>query len=622
MKLHVSLPKTGSERRSRPALCSPKAAAQRDTNALRASEAQHVLGLLAMQSGDIQAASRLFVHAIQLGGPLAEYCVNLGLALRRQGNDQAAAACFRQAIDREPGCAAAHFYLACLFRDHKETNEAIAAFEQAVRCKSDFAEAYFELGNLQHQMSRLEEAAASYRQAIAANRSHARAYFNLGVTLTRLEQWQAAIAAYQQAVQVKPDYAEGYNNLANLLHAHGHLAIAIDFYEKALAASPDYVEAHYNRALALQDFDRPADAVRAYHEVICRQPDHAEAYNNLGNALLALGRPHDALGAYRETLRREPEHAEGHWNLGLAHLLLGNFEAGWEGYEWRFRKIAPRKLPQARWDGGQLDGRRILLHAEQGLGDTLQFVRYAPMVRSRGGSVILECQPPLVDLLRQSNCADRVIGQGQPLPEFDCHVPLLSLPYIFQTRLDTIPAANSYLVPEPEPVEEWRNHLATWSGALRVGLVWSGNPQQKVNRHREVPIGEFEMLSDIPGVEFFCVQQGPQAAEAAAAPAGLRLHELPRTLRDFSDTAGLLANLDLVITVDTSIAHLAGALGRPVWTLLCFAADWRWLLDREDSPWYSSMRLFRQSEPQRWKPVLERVRAELMKARDAGSYPR
>jgi tetratricopeptide (TPR) repeat protein len=468
----------------------------------------------------------------------------------------------------------------------------------------------FDLGNVLHIMGRHDDAATCYEKAINLQPTHAEAWYNLGVARSIQARLSDAIACYQEALRLRPNYTDAHNNLGTLLQALGRDAEAVEHYRKA-----DSVEARYNLGLWLQQRDRPEDAELEYRRVLERNPGHAEACNNLGNVALALGRAEDALCSYLRALELNANHAEAHWNLALTQLLLGQFEDGWRGYEWRFLQTTAeqRQFPEPLWDGSPLDGRRILLHAEQGLGDVLQFIRYAPLVHDRGGRVTLECHPPLIRLLASVRGVDRLVELGKALPEYDCHAPLLSLPRIFGTRLETIPSETSYLKPDPERVRHWRAALERWPRP-RVALTWSGNPDHKENSKRSLPAEALVQLA-IPGVCFFALQKGPP--EILEAPPALHLHWIEDESTDLSDTAAILEHLDLVISVDTSIAHLAGALGRPVWTLLPFAADWRWLRGREDCPWYPTMRLFRQERRGDWGSVLVRVREELQK-----HYPR
>jgi tetratricopeptide (TPR) repeat protein len=574
------------------------------------ADALHLLGLIASEAGYHEAASALIVRAIEIGGPAPLYCVNLGIALGRQGKFSEAAACFRQALEANPGDGKTHARLGSALLAQGRLREAAESFRSSLRSDPRVAETHFELGNALHAMNSLEEAAQSYLAALACEPAHAEASHNLGVTRTMQHRPDDAIAAYERAIHIRPHYPEPHNNLGTLMQALGRDDRAIYHYGQALRFAPDSLEVRYNLALLDQERERLEEAAAGYRELLGRKPDHAEAQTNLGNTLLALNRPGEAIRCYRQTLTEDPESVEGHWNLGLANLLLGRFEEGWKGHEWRFRQndAKARVFPQPMWDGSPLGGRSILLHCEQGLGDTLQFVRYAPLVKQRGGRVILECQEPLYRLLTGVRGVDRLISSGRPLPPFDCHAPLLSLPGIFQTALDTIPAKVPYIRVGRAEVGRWRRKIEERMGertGLKVGLTWAGNPRHKNDRNRSLASGELGTLAGLDQVVFFGLQKAP------AKPSGLETIDLLEPSADFLDTAAILLNLDLLISVDTSVAHLAGALGKPVRTLLPTAPDWRWMLGRADSPWYPSMKLYRQTRRKDWSEALERLRAEL-----------
>jgi hypothetical protein len=333
-------------------------------------------------------------------------------------------------------------------------------------------------------------------------------------------------------------------------------------------------------------------------------------------ALKDAGKPTEAAACHQDALRLEPDYANAHFNLAQAYLLVGRFEEGWIEYEWRkrHRGFVMPTLPASspHWDGTPLDGRTIYLAAEQGLGDTLQFIRYARPVKERGGRVIVACPKPLVRLLRGCAGIDVLLDQGEAMPPCDVHAPLLSLPGIFHTNLATIPAPHSYLAAEPELVQAMRPILGDRPG-LKVGIAWQGDPKNPNDRWRSAPLFAFAPLAAVPGVILFSLQKGPGEEQLRQAADQFPISGIEKYVANFPDTAAVMKNLDLVITVDTAITHLAGALGAPVWVALPFAPDWRWLLDREDSPWYPTMRLYRQKELGNWDEVFERIAADLRK---------
>jgi hypothetical protein len=437
---------------------------------------------------------------------------------------------------------------------------------------------------LQHyQAGRLHEAELLYRQVLQAQPEHPDALHALGVIAYDVGQYEPAVTYIKKALETNPNVAEFHNHIGAAYRAQGRL-------EEATA--------HYQRALALM-------------------PQYAEAYNNLGNVLQERGLWKDAMDCFRRAVTLKPDYAQAHFSHAMTRLLFGNFSEGWSEYEWRWGitvlKLEGQALPQPLWDGSKISGRTILLHAEQGLGDTIQFIRYVPLVAKLGAQVIVQCQPELKSLLDRVEGMTCLKAKGEPLPAFDLQAPLLSLPLAFATTADTIPAHVPYLSAEPKLVAAWKRRLGAKRRALRVGLAWAGRQTHTNDRNRSCPLAIFAPLAGVRDVTFYSLQKGEAAREAAAPPEGMTLIDLAGALSDFAETAALISQLDLVISVDTAVAHLAGAMGRPVWTLLPFAPDWRWLLVREDSPWYPTMRLFRQNRLGDWPEVFTQV-AEALKS--------
>jgi hypothetical protein len=420
-----------------------------------------------------------------------------------------------------------------------------------------------------------------------------------------------ASRAYSQAVTCRPAYAEAWNNLALIEHARRRFDAAETAYRRALTARPTYRDALYNFALLLQQQERLQEAIVLYERLLALHPDFAEAHNNLGNCHLKLNQLPAAKSHYAETLSLQASHKEAPWNLGFASLLDGELESGWLGYEYRLaqRNVDPRRFQAPRWNGQIQSGQSILVHHEQGLGDTIQFARYLHLLVRGGMEVDVLCQPALEALL------SRIGGLRGCSSQFDTsrpnrwQVPFPSLPYHFRTSLDSIPAFVPYLSAEPAKIAEWRELVAALPPGAKVGLVWQGNPKHENDRNRSIPLAHLAELFGIPGVHLCSLQKG-----VAREQIPLSFTDLGRLFQDFSDTAAAVVNLDLVISVDTSVAHLAGALGKPVWILLPYAPDWRWLLHRSDSPWYPSARLFRQPMPGDWASVLRQVQTELREA--------
>lgn len=423
---------------------------------------------------------------------------------------------------------------------------------------------------------------------------------------------------YERLLRKNPKDPDALNLLGVVLASQGQLGRGIQFMRRAVAAYPAFPDALSNLGKALLDDGQPDAALPQLDRALVHAPADPVILNNRGNALLALGRTPEALESYRRAQAIRPDFAEAATNEGLALLALGDLPRGWQAYEnrWRLPALAPFRqgFTMPLWTGAQdLDGKRLLLHAEQGLGDTLQFCRYATLAATRGAQVLLETQAPLTRLLGTLDGVSQVITQGEPRPAADFHCPLMSLPLAFATDLDNIPALIPYLHADPARVAAWQGRLAAEPRPW-IGLVWAGNPRRddpeanSVDQRRSMKLARFAGLG---GATFVSLQKGEPAREARQPPAGLRLLDWTQELADFADTAALVAALDLVIGVDTSVIHLAGALGVPVWVLNRYDRCWRWLRGREDSPWYPTMRLFTQPRPGDWASVLAAVRQAL-----------
>jgi Flp pilus assembly protein TadD len=462
-----------------------------------------------------------------------------------------------------------------------------------------------------HQAGRLSQARDLYQQILAQQPDHAGALHLSGVIALQEGRNDLAVDLIGKAIALGPSSPEAHCNLGIALQEKGQLTGAVAAYRRAIALKPNYPAAHSNLGAALRDTDKLDEAIAAFRQAIALGPSFADAHSNLGIALRDKGQLDDAITAYRQALALKPDYPEAHHNLALLLLLRGDFLAGWNEFEWRWRcKQFPspcRTFDQPQWDGSDLAGRTILLHAEQGFGDTIQLIRYVPLVASRRGKVILQCGPELQRLLGRTTGIARWVGPGGDLPPFDIHCPLLSLPRAFGTTLQSIPQAVPYLQADAEGVERWRRELAADGGRFRVGLAWAGRPTHRNDRNRSLSLSTLAPLAQARGMTFYSLQKGEAGKQAANPPAGLELVDWTAELNDFADTAALIANLDLVISVDTAVVHLAGAMAKPAWTLLPFVPDWRWLLEREDSPWYPTMRLFRQPSRGDWGSVIARV---------------
>lgn len=424
----------------------------------------------------------------------------------------------------------------------------------------------------------------------------------LGLTLCQAGAYRQADFQFRKLLLMDPEFPDAALGLGHCQHMMKNYVEALTIYDQVLTASPHNVAAWNNRGTTLLEMGRFEEAAASFYRALELAPNLHDARIALATCCQALGRVEEALAACNTVLSAAPEHAEAHWNRGLLLLLKGNYPEGWQEYEWRWLKrnftSSLRDFPQPLWRGEALAGRTILIHAEQGFGDTLQFCRYVPLVAARGVRIVFECHPPLLELMKSLAGDVRVISMGQPLPDFDLHIPLMSLPLILGTTLDNIPAAAPYLAPPEVRSLFWHGQIAD-GDFLKVGLCWAGKGYP--DPRRSCPVELLTLLANVGTVSWYSLQKGWERTLP------FPMTDLTTHLHDFADTAALISQLDLVITIDTSVAHLAGALGKPTWVMLTHAPDWRWLLDREDSPWYPSARLFRQDEPGAWEYVIRRV---------------
>jgi Tfp pilus assembly protein PilF len=433
----------------------------------------------------------------------------------------------------------------------------------------------------------------------------------------RAGQLGEAEAIYRQVVSRQPGRHDLLQQLAQLAHQAGRVEESLELMRRAVAMAPGAGDYHSNLAMLLSTLGRFEEAIPEYRQALAINPNHPEPYNNYGNLLRETGRAAEAEAAFRRAIELGGSESA-RWNLSFMLLIRGAFAEGWPAYEARLRMAGfpIRKFAQPMWDGGDLRGRTILLHWEQGLGDTFNFIRYAPLVKQRGGRVVMLCQREVFRLLAHQNHlgVEKWVADGEDLPAFDVHRPLLSLPGIFGTTFETIPREVPYLFADATMTQAWRERLAPEAGP-KIGLVWGGSPTPIHNRKRSTTLAALAPLAEASGVTFVSLQKGDPAAEAKFPPHGLKLLDYTPELKDFADTAALISALDLVISIDTGVAHLAGALAKPTWVLLPFVPDWRWFNDRADSPWYPTTHLFRQSRLGDWTSPIRAAAEELKRRR-------
>ena len=542
--------------------------------------------------------------------------IKQGLALHQKGKYGEAQAIYEQALEIQDDHFDALQLLGALSAQTKQLTKAVDYLTKALQINPDHAACYSNRGIALKELGRLNEALASYDQAISIKPDYADAYSNRGIALKELGRLEEALESCDKAIQLNPDYADAYSNRGIALKELGRLEEALESCDKAIQLNPDYAAAYSNRGIALKELGRLNEALASYDQAISIKPDYAHAYSNRGNTLKELGRLEEALESYKKSISLKPDNANVYWNLSLCHLLGGNFKDGWQGYEWRWQSTKISKIAGARNFSGQLwlgseslTDKTILLYAEQGLGDTIQFCRYVPLVAELGAKVILEVQRPLVGLLKNIEGVNKIIAKGDTLTTFDFQCPLLSLPLAFKTELHTIPPVSHHITSDENKVAKWQTKLGK-KGNFRVGLVWSGSTIHEDDHNRSLSLAQ--IVPHLPShLDYVCLQKELRGADQALLAQRNDIKYFGDALEDFTDTAALCELMDVVISVDTSVAHLAGTMGRPTWVLLPFGPDWRWLLNRDDSPWYSSIKLYRQDKVGDWSSVLRKIKADL-----------
>ncbi|MBF0194732.1 MAG: tetratricopeptide repeat protein [Magnetococcales bacterium] len=606
------------------------------------------LGVALYSLGRVEEVATAQKKAISIKPDYAEAYSSLGNALKELGEFDEAVLCLQKALSIKPDYADAYYNLGNSLKEQGKLDKAIANLKKAITIQPDYIKAYNKIGNIKKKQGKLDEAVDSYQKAITINPNFADAYNNLSVVLIDQGKWDKAvancrkvislnpdiaithfnlgnalkeqgkldeaIASYNKAISIKPDFKKAYLNIGNTLKEQGKFDEAIARYKKIISITPDYAIAHSNIGIILQEQGKVDEAVARYKKAISIKPDYAEAHSNFGNTLQEQGKLDEAIARYKKAISIKPDLAEAHNNLGVSLLLSGDFENGWVEYEWwrKCKDNIPISLSKPLWDGTSLEGKTILLHCDQGLGDNLQFVRYTELIKKKGATVALLCPQPLQAIFKTVNSIDCLITNSSLIPPHDYQASLLSLPMIFRTTLESIPNKVPYLHTDQKLVDKYANLMANLEG-FKVGIVWSGNPKFKNNKNRSIGADFMAKLLDVQGCIFISLQKEAKDDELKIFSKRSNFLDLSDHLEDFAETAAVMANLDLVISSDTSVIHLAGAIGKPAWALLMFNPDWRWLLKKDDSPWYPTLRLFRQPAPRKWKIVIEGVVNKLLK---------
>jgi tetratricopeptide (TPR) repeat protein len=581
-------------------------------------------GNILLLKGDLQGALDAFGTAIKHKPDYAGAYYNIGNALLGNKQLDEAAESYRQALRIEPDYAEVHCALGVALQGQGLLEEAAASQQRALQINPDLAEAHANLGNVAQDLysrgnvlldeGKWDDAVAIFQTVLGIKPDFVEAHNNLAIALQELGRPEDAAASYRRALEIRPDYAEAHFNLGNTLRGLRQFEGAAACYRRALEIKPDFVAAHNNLGMVLQELGQLEDSVESYRHALKLQPEYVDAHFNLGKVLKAIGQFEDAMECYRRTITIRPDYAEVHFNLGLLLLSQGRYSEAWPEYEARYdpsfsaRNSIPPDLPFLQWRGESLTGKSIVVWPEQGFGDKIQFARYFPLLKTRGvSSLTLVCKPSLMALLEKADGVDAVVAQSEAasLPFHDYWAFSMSLPLHFATTVETIPAKLPYLSAPPERINRWRSRLPT--GGLKVGLVWKGSPAHTNDANRSLPsLSILEPLWSVPGVTFISLQKGQGEEEAATPTVGQPIIDLGPEIQDFADTAAIVAQLDLVICIDSAVAHLTGALNKPCWVLLpAIGVDWRWHQERTDSPWYPGvMRLFRQTKAGDWMATI------------------
>jgi tetratricopeptide (TPR) repeat protein len=544
-------------------------------------DCQHLLGVISYQRGDCLAAVRQIDAALKINSRIADAHLNRGNALKKL----------------------------------KRFDEALASYDKAIALKGEPDPAMLNCrGSVLRDLGRLDEALADLDLAVSLNPNLVEAFNNRGNVFSDMGRLDEALSDYDRAIALKPDNADAFNNRGNLHKQFGENEQALQDYEKATTLKPDYPQAFYNYGTTLCDLRRFDAALTQFARAIALRSDYAEAFYNRGTALMALRRIDDALADFAQALALKPDYPEAAWNRGLCNLLVGRWREGWPDYErrWETDQTPPHWHAYGRpqWAGQEhIRGKTLLLHSEQGHGDTIMAARFVRPLIERGARVILDAPAALAPLLERIDGVT-LTRPGEPAPAFDLYCPLMSLPRALDVTLETLRPEAAYLTAPPAHVEKWRERLRRSQG-LKVGINWAGNPTFRHDETRSIGLARMLPLLAQSGVQFFALQKDMRDGDAEILGSEPRISALGSQIETFADTAAIISQLDLVISSDTSVVHLAGALGKQVWILLQFVPDWRWLLGRDDSPWYPTARLFRQTEFGGWSGVIEKVSAEL-----------
>lgn len=554
-----------------------------------------------------------------------EGIAEIAMELYRHGRLEEARTRYEFILECQGADAQATFMLGIIEYRLSRFRQALAWFDATIRIRPDFAEAHSNRGLALLAMDNVEAAISGFDKAVALNPRYAEAWHNRGIACHRHRRFDAADASFDKAIDIRPDFAPAYAGKGDTLLTIRQFGPAISCYDKVISIHSGIPEIWMNRGIALQELERFDDALNSYEQAIALAPDAPQPHYNRGKSFQELNKLQDAIDCYDRAIAIRPDYAEARLNKSFALLLDGNFNEGLELYEWRWKTAtnAPlqRSFTRHPWLGNESPaGKTLLIHAEQGFGDTIQFSRYAKCLADMGATVIMQVQPELAGVLRDLEGVSQLVSMSTPPPPFDLHCPMLSLPLACKTEIQTIPAAAKYISAPHDNLAKWRQRLGSHDGTLRIGLAWSGNPLPINGRKRTIPLAQ--LLGRLPGgLRYFSLQKELWPSDLPAMETcGSNITHFGDELEDFGDTAALCELMDLVVSIDTGIAHLSAALGKATWVLLPFSPDWRWLLGRDDSPWYPMATLFRQTSRGNWNDVLEVVATRLEQFRQLHRY--
>ncbi|MEZ0288767.1 MAG: tetratricopeptide repeat protein [Methylophilus sp.] len=553
-------------------------------------------------------------RAIALNKKYAEAYYNRGILHEKHGRHLEALTDYDKAIELRQNYTNAYNNRGNILKELKRYEEALLSYDHAIKLNPRHVEAHYNRGVTLNELKRYKDAFESYHQAIALNTNYVDAYNNCGNVVMELRRFEEALACFRRAIEINPNYAYAYNGQGNVLMELKRFDDALLSYEKAIALNTSSSDAYNGKSNALQELKRFDDAVSGYEQAIALNPDSADTYANRGLALQGLEKFDEAIKNFDKAIVLNPESVDPYWNKALLKILMGEWEEGWQLYEYRRHRKGQKEsypdYPQPLWLGHENVANKVLyIYPEQGLGDFIQFCRYIPLVEKLGAKVVLSVPAPLVSMIKTMGLNARIVAKDEKVDAFDLHCPIMSLPLAFKTTLESIPNTAPYFFADKAKKNNWADKLAKTS-QLKVGLVWSGSKDHKKDHDRSIPLDQLETLLSLP-VAFYSLQKEVRDQDKTTISRLNQIQQFSEELIDFSDTAALVDCLDLIITVDTSVAHLAGAMAKNVWILISYLPDYRWMLDRDDTPWYPTAKLFRQAKVGDWDNVVLNVKSAL-----------